>query len=160
MSFVLAARYDRRMKLASVLVSLWICFTFTGCKKDKPVADPPDDSERIHSKPNETDFQLLDDSELDVSIKPWPPAGGHAQLTARASLGDWSETENLTADVRYRLGATGAFQSMRRSEPDQEGNLTFTADVTMASGPVNVQLQVQNTKGESTTLGDWAVKVP
>jgi hypothetical protein len=148
------------MKLASVLVSICLCFAFTGCKKHKPAEDPPDDSERSHTKPNEMFWQLQDDSELTVSITPWPPAGGHAQLTARASLGDWSETENFTTDLRYRIGATGPFQSMRKSGPDQDGNLKFTADMTMLSGPANVQLQVQNSKGESTTLGDWTVKVP
>jgi hypothetical protein len=110
-----------------------------------------------------TSWQLLDDSNLDVGLEPWPPRAGSATLRAVATLGDWSENQILAEQLSYRIAEIedgfDPWTQMTRIAEDEERR-TFEAAVALEPGTWFLQLKVEGSAyDEPLELTDWKVEV-
>lgn len=147
------------------MLLLLLCLTLAGCSK------PPESGDETPSA-GSTFWQLEDDSELHVALKPWPPQGGKATVEAVADVGDWGGSAPKVTSVEYRVSKTATssapYKPMSRSEKTVgEGEEAVTIhtysapDVPFPSGTCWVHFRV---KGEgfhgNAELTDWSVTVP
>lgn len=152
--------------MKNLLVLLLLAGLSAGCSKPTGTADNGGDED----KPSKTFWELEDDSQFDVEVKPWPPSGGKATVEAVASIGDWGGDLPLVESVQYRVvsdpKSSQPYKEMKReekSEGEGEDKITtyhYTAtDVPFAKGTSFIQFKAVG-KGfrQTAELLDWSVK--
>jgi hypothetical protein len=137
------------------------------CSKSPPPKTNSDDT-----KPNATFWQLEDDSNLEVEVRPWPPSAGKADIIAETSVGDWGGSVPAVESVQVRVvsdqNSTATYQSMTRVEKvegsgeDAVTHHIYTAkDVKLSSGKQFVQFRVKGKNFQrEAALGDWSLNIP
>lgn len=151
-----------RKTLLALLVGLWL----TACSSTPaPPTTDPETGEPV----NKTFWQLEDDSELSVSVEPWPPGAGKVNVVADASLGDWGGerpiVEALECRIVDREDSSAPWIKMERKEHrvEEATEYQFTAkDVAIPSKTtVWIQFKPSGPGMKSTNpLSDWSLKVP
>jgi hypothetical protein len=150
-------RFERWQALIVVSAVLWFPLALA-CGSPGPDAA----SESAAKEPG-TYWQLLDDSNLDVALEPWPPSAGSATLRAVATLGDWSEDQILAEQLSYRIAEIedgfDPWTPMTRTAEDEDQR-HFEATVALEPGTWFVQLKVEGSAyDEPLELTDWKVEV-
>lgn len=147
--------------------TLLACLTaalLTACS-NPPAAPPPNEGE----KPNATFWQLADDSELDVELKPWPPSGGKVTIEGQLGLGDWHDDKPIFETLEFRVvdkpDSTAPYQKMSRAEQRLEDSLTYTFTAKDVAVPpkTTVWVQFRGTGPRLERPGmltDWSIKMP
>lgn len=154
------------MSSTRLIPLILLVLLFAGCSRSGPTAESNED------RPSKTFWQLEDDSELQVEVKPWPPTGGKATVEARSGIGDWGGSKPKVESVEYRVvrdpRSSEPYKRMSRTEKTEgEGEEAATVhiysapDVSFSSGTSWIQFKVKGTGFQrEVELSDWSVNAP
>lgn len=153
--------------MKKLLTLLLLSGLSVGCSKAPPAGTAgTEDGE----DPSRTFWQLEDDSEIHVEVKPWPPSGGKATVEATTSIGDWGGDKPLVESIQFRVvgqeNSSQPYQELKRTgeKTEGEGEEAITvhtysaANVPFPKGTSYVQFKVKG-KGfkHVAELSDWKV---
>ena len=115
-------------------------------------------------KPQESSWQLSDDSDFTASLSPWPAKQGQSATIRGAASSDDAD-QRFSGTVHYRIlereDGNAAWQPMRQTSATADGLAEFEAQTTLPRAEkVWVQFQLQQ-QSQSTPeeLKDWAVEL-
>ena len=150
--------FCRQLHLAFLFLLL-----FAACQSSN------DTSSTAAPEPENTTFwQLADDSELRITLSPWPlKADVPVKLSVEASTGDWTDEDKSLVDKTSYAVSSGtekpaSLTSMKMVRVDSDGNKFFEAETTFPRGTSYLHVRAEGsgyTGGSAGELEPWKIEV-